>query len=291
MFKRSIITDEATQDFEHAVDLAVQLGLEGVEIRSVWDKGPHQLSSAEIAKIKALCQSHNLKVVGISAPFFKCSLDSEEEYNQNIEILKKSIAMAKELDCKIIRSFAFWMKEGGIDKNLDLVAKRFALPVKMVEEAGMVLAIENEPSCLCNNAKNTRKIIEAVNSKSLRSLWDPGNDIYDPENEVPFPDGYNMVKDLMVHMHIKDSKHGADGNVEPAKMGEGEVDMLGQFKALLKDGYSGWISLETHWRVKQLSEDERLLPSGSSFSAGGEEASIQCMEEWNKILDQAQKAI
>jgi L-ribulose-5-phosphate 3-epimerase len=31
-------------------------------------------------------------------------------------------------------------------------------------------------------------------------------------------------------------------------MGEGNIDYVGQFKALLKDGYTGAVVLETHWR-------------------------------------------
>ena len=30
-------------------------------------------------------------------------------------------------------------------------------------------------------------------------------------------------------------------------VGEMGVDWKGQFAALLKDGYKGWVSLETHW--------------------------------------------
>ncbi len=31
-------------------------------------------------------------------------------------------------------------------------------------------------------------------------------------------------------------------------LGERDIDWRGQLGALLADGYSGWISLETHWR-------------------------------------------
>ena len=30
-------------------------------------------------------------------------------------------------------------------------------------------------------------------------------------------------------------------------LGEGVIDWRGQMEALVRDGYNGWISLETHW--------------------------------------------
>ena len=33
MFRRAVITDEISQDFEHAVTIARQFGIEGVELR------------------------------------------------------------------------------------------------------------------------------------------------------------------------------------------------------------------------------------------------------------------
>jgi len=40
----------------------------------------------------------------------------------------------------------------------------------------------------------------------------------------------------------------ADGTFEWAAMGRGIIDYVGQFRALVQAGYSGTVSLETHWR-------------------------------------------
>lgn len=292
MFKRSIITDEASQDFERAANLAQEMGLTGVEIRSVWDKGPHMLDADDAGRILDICEAKGLQVCAISAPFFKCRIGSQEEYDQHIEILRKCIHLGRRLGTNIIRGFAFWQEEGGADAYWDQIIAKFKVAVDVVESEGAILAIENEPSCFCNNAKVVKRMVEAIGSKSVLPLWDPGNDIFDHENEVPFPDGYNYVKDQMIHMHIKDMRRDENGKPGPAKVGHGDVDMVGQFVALLNDGYSGWISLETHYRVQgQLSEQLLTLPSGSSFSEGGEIASIECIQEWDRIIAEAKAAI
>ena len=38
------------------------------------------------------------------------------------------------------------------------------------------------------------------------------------------------------------------GKVVWVRVGDGEFDNLGQIRALLKDGYRGTFTLETHWR-------------------------------------------
>ena len=60
-------------------------------------------------------------------------------------------------------------------------------------------------------------------------------------------DGYrHLPPDRIAHVHAKDCR--VDGN-RPVwcALGAGGVDWKGQIRALVDDGYRGWISLETHW--------------------------------------------
>ncbi len=49
-------------------------------------------------------------------------------------------------------------------------------------------------------------------------------------------------------MHLKDAAV-LPGAAEPewTVVGGGQIDFAGQFAALRRDGYDGWLSLETHW--------------------------------------------
>jgi sugar phosphate isomerase/epimerase len=62
-----------------------------------------------------------------------------------------------------------------------------------------------------------------------------------------------------------------DGSYEWAAMGRGIIDYVGQFRALVQDGYHGAMSLETHW------------------NGGGspEESSRQSMAGWKELLAKA----
>jgi sugar phosphate isomerase/epimerase len=70
-------------------------------------------------------------------------------------------------------------------------------------------------------------------------------------------------------------------------MGEGVIDYVGQFKALKDDGYSGYVSLETHWRPVKLSEELLNRPGGEKFSESGEFASRICLKNIMKILEES----
>ena len=55
----------------------------------------------------------------------------------------------------------------------------------------------------------------------------------------------------LIEPHTDDKRYvrrKADGTFEWAAMGRGIIDFVGQFRALAQAGYSGTMSLETHWR-------------------------------------------
>lgn len=88
-------------------------------------------------------------------------------------------------------------------------------------------------------------MLAALNHPALKVVWDPANAMVAGEN--PFPEGYARIPpSRIVHVHAKDCRvH--DRQAEWQELGQGSVDWKGQIAALERDGYSGWISLETHW--------------------------------------------
>jgi len=284
MFKISVISDEVSQDLKRVAAFAKRFNLDGVEIRSVWSKGPHLLLR-EADEIRRILSEYGLRISAIASPFFKADIDSESEYKEHLNILRACIDLAAKLDTKIIRGFTFWRK-GGLEDYIDRILEKYQKPLEIIEGEDIILGIENEPSTFVGNGRELSMFLSKINSKRVKAVWDPGNDIFDTSGEAPYPDGYRYVRNWVVHVHVKDGvRRGKDGKPEVTAFGEGEVDYRGQFKALKDDGYEGYISLETHWRPRRkLSEDILVRPGGKAFSEEGEEASEICMRALLQML-------
>ncbi|MBD3182709.1 TIM barrel protein [Candidatus Poribacteria bacterium] len=278
MFKLAVISDEVSQDFQTVADLAAEYKLNGIEIRSVWDKPPQDLDEKDMSRMKEILEKAGLEIAGVASPFYKCDIDDAEARKEHIEILKKCIKLAKFFGTNIVRGFAFW-DTGKTEELWDTIKEYYQEPVKIIESEGIILGLENESSTSLATAKLTAKFIQEIGSPNVKAIWDPANEAHAKDGITPYPDAYNVLKPMMIHCHAKDAAPGPDGKMESVPVGDGIIDWSGQLKELLDSGYKGYLSLETHWRPKKaLSESLVNEPGGSAFSEAGEEASRICLD-------------
>ena len=118
--------------------------------------------------------------------------------------------------------------------------------LKIARDSGVTLLIENEHDCYMSTGTETAAFLEKLAPEGLRAVWDPGN-AFCGSDEAPYPTGYEAIRPYVAHVHLKDPIRKADGGVGFVAMGDGEVDWVGQFRALKADGYNGVVSLETHY--------------------------------------------
>ena len=111
---------------------------------------------------------------------------------------------------------------------------------------GLLLIIEPEPICWCDNGRATSELIRRVGSPALRINYDPGNVAW-LENRDPL-DELEVVAPLIANMHVKDLKPliRGPGFPEWAPAGEGMIDYAAHFRFLSEFGYNGPVSLEPH---------------------------------------------
>lgn len=268
MFKTSVITDEVSQDFDEACRLADDFGLSAVEIRSVEDTAFENFSDEQIARFKKTADKYGLNISAACASLFKCNIS---EYCEST--FRKAVEVCKKFGCRILRGFSFYKDESFNEDEFVGLLKNYALEL---EKNGLCLVLENEPSQNLSSAKEVAKVVVRVGSPCVKSLWDPGNDLYDSV-EIPYPEGYDAAKKYIMHIHIKDAKS-LKGKMTGVAFGAGEVDYGGQFDALLRDDYNGYLVLETHYRKgSELSDNILLRPMGSVFSKDGIESTKECL--------------
>jgi sugar phosphate isomerase/epimerase len=281
-FKLSFITDEVSQDLGEIRDFVRHFNIEAIEIRTILNKSLPEILN-EKATIKGFLDENNLKVSAIAAPTFKCGIDSEEDYEKHIAVFKSALELANYLDTKLVRSFTFW-KRGRYEDYKERIIKKFEKIVKLAEEYDNTIVVENEPSTFVGNGRTLADFISSLSTKAVRALWDPGNNLMDEEREDSYPIGFNYIKNFVLHVHIKDGVR-ENSKVRFLKVGEGQAKIEENLRALKEIGYSGYISLETHWRVtKTLEETQIKMPGGKEFSSGAYAASCVTMQGLLEVI-------
>ncbi len=286
MFKLGVIGDEVSQDFATVVNFVKEYNLDSIEVRSVWDKQPHQLTDTDIDTMKRLLDGTDIEIIGVASPFFKCDMDNAQDRKEHLDILKGCIRTAKAFDTNLIRTFVFW-DTGQTEERWDEIIDAYDEPCRMVDGEGIVLGMENESTTSLRTAQLTAEFIGELNSPNVRAIWDPANEAHALDGETPYPDAYNRLKPTMIHAHLKDAAPNPDtGEMESVPVGEGVIDWQGQLQAFVDDGYEGHLCLETHWRPSLKIDDELLnKPGGQAFSEAGEEASRICIEKLQAMIE------
>ena len=259
-FKLGIITDELTGQVNEALDFISSYRLQWCELREIWGKNIMNASKEELDRTRDLIARHGIHVSEIASPLFKWNCprmpanagENRDSFSASFteadadKLLDRSFELARFFGTRMVRIFTYWRVDDPA-KAYPYVRDRVARAAAVAARSNIVLNIENEHSCKVGTGRELGRLLKEVDSPNLRGVWDPANATM--LGEVPYPDGYEAVKGLFPHMHVKDSRKNArTGKLEWAPVGGGIVDFKGQFQALLRDRYAGTISLETHYR-------------------------------------------
>ncbi len=257
MLKLGTITDGISRDFEYALDIMLETGLEYVELQYLWEKQIGDLTPADVKKVKRLIEARDLKVSCISHHNLSAiPVDIATDaplYRAQIETLQRCIDTAQELGTQLVRIFSF-RKEMVLFGAEPIIAEgawatllnRLEEPLSMAESAGITLVVETAISGNVTSAALARKLIDELGSPYLKVLWDPCSSLYC--TEVPYPDGYEIIRDHIAHVHLKDGIVNLPAaTFDFCAMRQGQ--MLPYYDAIVNalktDGYQGAISLES----------------------------------------------
>ena len=285
-FRLSVITDEISPDFDHACYVAAKdFGLGWVELRSLWGLGTEKLSEAQIADAKKILARYSLKVTDLATPLFKSDFPgaplSRESPNKDAAkiptnlsaqeaLMARTVDLAKSFDTDRIRCFDFWRLEdqkpfrAAIHAELDKAATFYA-------KHNLKLVLENEMACNTGSGTEAAALLAAVPNPNLYLNWDPGNS-GTFAGDVPFPNDYDhLPKNRIGHVHVKSVSRtpGEKRGFEWQPVGKGDVDWVGQLKALHRDGYHYGLSLETHWNGAPGADKNAISEASTSISMQG----------------------
>jgi sugar phosphate isomerase/epimerase len=257
MFKLGTITDGISRDFEYALDTMVATGLEYVELQYLWEKQVGDLTDADIERVQGLIAARNLKVSCISHHNLSAlPVDTAvvaPAYREHITTLQRCIDVAQAVGTNLVRIFSF-RKEMVLFGAEPVISEgawatlmnRLEEPLQIADAAGITLVMETAISGNVTSALLARKLIDALDVPHLKVLWDPCSSLYC--TEVPYPDGYEAIREHIAHVHLKDGVVNLPAaTFDFCAMRQGQMDPYYNdiVDALKRDGYEGAISLES----------------------------------------------
>lgn len=254
--KLSILSDEISYDFQSAVEIGCQWGLRNYELRLMWLERVPYIPQRGVDIIKKVIKDYQINISTLSPGAFKVPLNSEEMETHRKRLLQGTFKLAREFNTDRVTIFGVKRspqdKEGDYQHVIDIVGEAAHLAGK----EGFTLMLENEPGWWADTGENTAKIVRDVGSKVLKINWDLANAF--SSGEVPYPVGYEFVKDYVINVHAKRAFKDKEGKIRYFTIEKEPIDWRGQIQALAKNNYKGYLAIETHLEPK-IKESKKCL--------------------------------
>ena len=271
----SAILDQS--NYEEMMDIASDLGFECVEV-ACWPQGKAERRYAGVSHIDAervledeAYAKHILdyaaeKNVEISSlAYYPNTLDPDLEKRQAaVDHLMALIKASAKLGINMVTSFIGRDQSKTVEENLEIVKEVWPPIIKLAEEQGVKVAIENCPMLfgadqwpggqnLMTTPANWKKVFEILPSDNFSINYDPSHFVW---QMIDYIKPIYEFKDKIFHVHYKDIKVYPDKLQEvgimgypldfmsPKLPGYGDVDWGKYVSALTDIGYDGYTCIE-----------------------------------------------
>lgn len=253
-----VFSDDLASDFLAACDLAAGAGVDGVAVRNVGGKNVLEADLREFGTIATQARDHGLAIASVGSQYGRRFYLGDDVAQHHAEqTLEKAIVAADRFGTDLIRVFALWLRgkepleewsrRPARDEYLDGVVARLQPSVKRAERAGVRLMVELEGASYAGTVAEAAILFEAVDSPALALCWDVCNGWWSGEDPVAvgLPRALRLP---IVDVQTKDVLAREDDPTTPtfgrAVTGTGDVGYPEILPALIRHGYSGWITAE-----------------------------------------------
>jgi sugar phosphate isomerase/epimerase len=169
---------------------------------------------------------------------------SKHTFEDQPSLTARAFSIAKFFDARIVRVFSYW-RTVAPEACFDEIRRALETLAEEAAEENLLIGLENEHACNIGTASEAARLLESISHANLKLVWDPANALVAGEN--PYPEGYEQLPtNCIAHVHAKDC-HIEGGKPVWGPLGTRSVRWKEQIAALMRDGYGGFISLETHW--------------------------------------------
>ena len=243
--------------FHDFVNRAAELEVDGVSLESCFFES---LEPGYLGEIKAALDQKGLeRILAWGHPDGLEAGRNEEAWREMNSLIPKAQFMGAEIMRIVASSLMFRFEPHG--PQLDAIVKMLTESVKIAEDCGVVLAIENH---IDYTSEEIYRILERVGSEALKVNFDTGNTLRVMEDPVA---AARRLGPYTVATHTKDVE--ACRHVRPEEwyffssvpVGTGLIDMPGVARALKESGYEGVLAVESDHHKDNQDEDKLVAES------------------------------
>lgn len=279
-FRLSAFADEYSPEIDKQIKWLCDNGLDLLEIRGVDGTPVADITLDKAKEVKAKLDKAGIGISAIGSPAGKINI--KDDFDAHLEQFRHLIEIAHILEAERMRVFSFFMPEGD-DPSIwhDEVVRRLNIMCDIAAEEGIVLCHENEKQIYGETPERCLELYEATNGR-MKCVFDHANFIScDIE---PYPYAYDILKDTLCYMHIKD----ASLEKEMVVAGEG-IGRIPETLAAVKKDFDGEfiLTLEPHLiefdGLKGLESEGHTSNVGNKY-ANTDEAFADALSSLKKYL-------
>jgi len=235
--------------WDEIIATAKDFGYDGIELRGICDElevyRASPFTGDNLRLTKKRLDDLNLEISCIST---SCYLFDKKAKDATIEAAEKHMRLAKELGCKYIRVLGDEWITPGENVDEEFVKEMLCMLCEIAKSYDVDVLIETNG--IWANSQKLAALLEKVPYQNVGVVWD----IHHPYRFFNEDVGYTYnLKEYIKHVHVKDSKI-ENGKLVFKMIGEGDVPIDKAINLLIKDNYTGYISLE--WVKRWFSELE-----------------------------------
>ena len=256
-FILSAFADEAGGGLLSQIKALKENGLTHIEPRGLDYGNIADYTAEDCKEMRMILDYHGIGVSAMGSPFGKINI--EDDFEPHFEKFKRCVENACILGTQNIRMFSFYFEEN--QKPEDYRDEVFARLERFCDyslQNGIWCCHENEKGIYGDNDVRCLDVLKTLNGK-IKGVFDPANFVQCGVKILP---AYELLKEYIEYMHIKDCRY-EDGFVVPP--GKGDACLAELLTRFYKEADGKrFLTMEPHLKVFDGLKD--LEPDGGENS-------------------------
>lgn len=238
-----VLADEISRELADALAIGAGWGITRFELREGATGRFPSFTPEEIRAVED-ARRGGARITAVSPGILKGHLDDARRLRGELDdVLPRAIDLGARFEAPVLIVFGFERYEGESPHNRTRAMHVFERVAESAHEAGMIVAVENEPNFWIDGADATAEVLDEIGHPALRANWDPANSHWG--GRVPTYEDFAAIRPHIVNVHVKD--YYPDDPEEPWRpVGEGQTPWPELLTWIARETDLEHVTLETH---------------------------------------------